>query len=273
MTDTSNAGATHRPRKRFGQNFLIDTSVIQRIVDAVSPKENELVVEIGPGQAALTKPLLNRSRKLTVVELDRDLATGLVQLQTQAADEGMVLTIHQADALKFDFSSLLNDEQRELRIVGNLPYNISSPLLFHLLPLGEVISDMHFMLQKEVVDRLAAEPGSKTYGRLSVMVQARCEVEALFEVPPEAFNPAPSVTSAVVRLNPKTLTQPVQDSMDDLEIVVRAAFAQRRKTLRNCLRGVIEADQLEALGVNPVARPETLSVETFQTIAEFIAHR
>jgi 16S rRNA (adenine1518-N6/adenine1519-N6)-dimethyltransferase len=254
---------SHRPRKRFGQNFLHDQSVIERILGHVAPQAGERLVEIGPGQGALTLGLLERVGELDAIELDRDL---LPVLERKAAGRG-VLRIHQADALKFDFRSLKTDE-RPLRLVGNLPYNISTPLLFHLIGQADVIQDMHFMLQKEVVDRMAAGPGSKTYGRLSVMLQVSCEVTPLFDIGPEAFDPPPKVDSSVVRLVP--LAEPLvgPEDTDGFAALVSAAFAHRRKTLRNNLKGLLDADQISASGVDPALRAEALGLDAFIRLAD-----
>ena len=264
----------HRPRKRFGQNFLHDAGVIQRIVRTIAPRPGQHIVEIGPGHGALTLPLLETCGELDVVELDRDLIRPLAD---KAAGRG-VLRIHVADALEFDFGRLAGEGQR-LRVVGNLPYNISTPLLFHLIaqiePAGRnrPLQDMHFMLQKEVVDRLAAVPGSGEYGRLSVMVQYHCRVDPLFRVRPGAFTPAPKVDSAVVRLTPReTPPAPLQDATCLAELV-RAAFSQRRKTLRNTLKQLLETKDIEAAGVDPGARAETLEVEQFVALANRLASR
>ena len=253
----------HRARKRFGQNFLHDNRVIERIVQAVSPKPGDILVEIGPGLGALTSPLLAASEALTVVELDRDLAAGL---------PGRVpyperLTIMEGDALRFDFSQLKKGD-RNIRVVGNLPYNISTPLLFHLLQYDNVVQDMHFMLQKEVVDRIVAAPDSKDYGRLSVMIQYYCKPGFLFEVPPGAFNPPPKVTSAVFRLLPHA-QKPVQ-ARDEKQFAALVAhvFTQRRKTLRNTLKHKIDDAGFAAAGVDPMARPENLSVAQFVALSD-----
>jgi 16S rRNA (adenine1518-N6/adenine1519-N6)-dimethyltransferase len=216
---------THRPRKRFGQHFLVDDGVTARIVAAVQPRPGETLVEIGPGLGALTQPLLERAGALTVVELDRDLAARLARNPR--------LTVIQADALDIDFAALAAAAGTPLRLVGNLPYNISTPLLFHLLGAADRLADLHFMLQKEVVDRMAAEPGGKDYGRLSVMLQWRCHIEALFDVPPTAFDPPPRVESAVVRLVP--WPQPAAVDARRLGELVTVAFSQRRKILRHTL--------------------------------------
>ncbi len=255
---------THRPRKRFGQNFLHDQSVIQRIVDAIDPRPGQHLVEIGPGRGALTRPLLERAGALEVVELDRDLIAPLQALATPTAP----LTVHQADALRFDFAALADGEK--LRVVGNLPYNISTPLLFHLLDQAAAIDDMHFMLQKEVVERLAARPGGGDWGRLSVMVQYRCAVTPLFVVRPGAFNPPPKIDSMIVRLVPYR-APPVEVSHPTaLKRVVTQAFSQRRKTLRNALKGWLSAEQWAALAIDPQRRPETLTLEEFAAIANCI---
>ncbi len=251
----------HRARKRFGQNFLHDRGIIDRIVRAIGPHCDDRLVEIGPGLGALTRPLLAAAGRLEVVELDRDL---IPKLQAGCAGEGDLI-IHSADALKFDFCALVGNDK--LRVAGNLPYNISTPLIFHLLEQAHCIRDMHFMLQKEVVDRLAAEPDNKDYGRLSVMVQYRCRVERLFIVPPGAFTPAPKVDSAIVRLVPYD-TPPVQvNDFAALERVVAQAFSQRRKTLRNTLKGLLDAEAIEAAGIDPQRRAETLSLEEFAALA------
>jgi len=249
---------THRARKRFGQNFLHDARVIDRIVRAISPKSGQCIVEIGPGQGALTVPLLEAAQPLHAVELDRDLAAWLNQ---QLKARGLILI--EADALAFDFTSLMIDGER-LRIVGNLPYNISTPLMFHLLAQRHVIHDMHFMLQKEVVERLAAEPGNKDYGRLSVMTQYLCEVQPLFDVPPEAFNPPPKVTSAIVRLVPHQDVNPHGDTETDaLDKLLRCAFHSRRKTLRNNLKALLDTSQMDAIDINWGLRPEQLTVAEY----------
>lgn len=258
----------HKARKRFGQNFLRDPSVIQRIVDAVAVKATDNLVEIGPGQGAITGLLLERADALNVVELDRDLIP--ILLAQFANHKGF--TIHQADALKFDFTQLYL-EGRPLRIVGNLPYNISTPLIFHLLALGNQVKDMHFMLQKEVVERMAAVPGGKSYGRLSIMTQYHCQVMQLFNVPPECFTPQPKVDSAIVKLAPRaSIKQPAAD-IGLLDKIVTAAFGQRRKTLRNALKQWCQAQELEALEINPGARAETLAPEAFVRLANYCHQR
>ncbi|NKI34279.1 16S rRNA (adenine(1518)-N(6)/adenine(1519)-N(6))-dimethyltransferase RsmA [Wenzhouxiangella sp. XN79A] len=251
----------HTPRKRFGQNFLEDASVIDRIVGAVAPGRSDRVVEIGPGLGALTRPLLERLDELHVVELDRDLVATLAERLGHPAG----LVIHQADALDFDFASLAADGP--IRVVGNLPYNISTPLLFHLLDQAESIRDMHFMLQKEVVDRICAAPGGKTWGRLGVMTQLRADATHLFTVPPGAFRPPPKVDSAIVRIVPRAQSEADRAALPQLERVVRAAFSQRRKTLRNTLKGIVDSDGFAAAGIDPGRRAETLTLDDFRALA------
>jgi 16S rRNA (adenine1518-N6/adenine1519-N6)-dimethyltransferase len=249
----------HRPRRRFGQNFLVDRGVVARLIGAIDPRAGDRMVEIGPGLGALTEKLLEHLGVLDVVEIDRDLAAALA---TRFPPER--LRIHQADALAFDFSALGPD----LRVVGNLPYNISSPLLFQLAGIAGCLRDCHFMLQREVVDRIAAAPGGRVYGRLSVMLQYRFHVERLLGVPAGAFRPAPKVESAFLRLVPhRPLPSTARDERVFAEVVARS-FGQRRKTLRNALREMIGADELAALGVDPGRRAETLPVEAFVRIAD-----
>ncbi|WP_250461450.1 16S rRNA (adenine(1518)-N(6)/adenine(1519)-N(6))-dimethyltransferase RsmA [Microbulbifer litoralis] len=255
----------HRARKRFGQNFLVDENIIEKIVRAIAPKESDHLVEIGPGQGAITRLLLQRCPSLTAVELDRDL---IPLLQFKFRDYP-AFSIIERDALKFDFGELAGE--RPLRIVGNLPYNISTPLLFHLLGFRGKVQDMHFMLQKEVVDRLSAAPGNKSYGRLSVMVQYHCRVQGLFPVPPQSFRPAPKVESAIVRLVPHA--QPPHPAKDEplLERIVNVAFQQRRKTLRNALKPLFPELDADSLPVDAGRRPETLSVQEFVELANYCA--
>ncbi len=256
---------SHRARKRFGQNFLHDADVVQRIIQAISPQPGQPLVEIGPGQGALTLPLLRACERLEAIELDRDLVEPLTR---KAASEG-TLVIHQADALKFDFSTLA--QGRKLRLVGNLPYNISTPLLFHLLAQSRYIKDMHFMLQKEVVTRMAAAPGSGDYGRLSVMIQYHCRVTPLLSVAPEAFRPAPKVESAFVRLQPWSQAPVAVNDYACLEALVKQAFAQRRKTLRNTLKGLLGEEDIRSSGSDPGARPETLTLQQYAALANRLA--
>ena len=255
----------HQARKRFGQNFLVDGNIIQRIVRAIAPRPDDNLVEIGPGQGAITGLLLDACPRLQVVELDRDLIPMLAD--KFAGFPG--LTIHSADALKFDFSQFA--EAGPLRVVGNLPYNISTPLLFHLLGYKGLIRDMHFMLQKEVVDRMAAEPGNKDYGRLSIMCQYYCDVEFLFEVGPACFRPAPKVDSAIVRLVPHTILPFVAEDPALLDKLVKTAFQQRRKTLRNALKlWLPDAAALAQLAIDPQQRPENLSVRDYVALANYL---
>ncbi|HLW24869.1 MAG TPA: 16S rRNA (adenine(1518)-N(6)/adenine(1519)-N(6))-dimethyltransferase RsmA [Steroidobacteraceae bacterium] len=249
-------------RKRFGQHFLHDPGVIRRLVEAIDPRPGEHLVEIGPGRGALTWPLLERARRLEVIEIDRDLAAAL------AADPRApgALTIHEADALGSDFEALRVGGPA-LRIVGNLPYNISTPLLFHLITQRAALHDMTVMLQREVVARMTAPPGGKSYGRLTVMLAAYCEVRLLFEVGPGAFQPAPRVWSAVARLRPSLEPRfPLGDEAV-LRSVVTAAFSQRRKTLRNALKGLLSEAQVESCGIDPALRPETLAPADFGRLA------
>lgn len=256
----------HVARKRFGQNFLIDRQVIAEIVNAVAPRRDANVVEIGPGLGALTEPLLGRVDHLHVVEIDRDIVVRLKQRFSPGQ-----LTIHEGDALRFDFDSLLRCTDDRLHVVGNLPYNISTPLLFHLASFAEHVVDMHFMLQKEVVERMVATPGTTDYGRLSVMLQYRFVIDWLIDVPPESFNPAPKVDSAVVRLIPRPSEG--LDARDEARFsaLVAAAFAQRRKMLRNTLRDFFTEAELAGLGIAPTARAEALSVADYVRLANALA--
>jgi 16S rRNA (adenine1518-N6/adenine1519-N6)-dimethyltransferase len=263
MTDNVHQG--HRARKRFGQNFLHDPHVIGRIVKAIAPKPDDVLVEIGPGLGALTEPVAEAAGHLTVVELDRDLAERL-RHHPQLADK---LTIYQADAMKFDFTSLVKTGQK-IKVFGNLPYNISTPLLFHLFQYADLIDSMHFMLQKEVVQRMTATHGSKAFGRLSVMTQYYCHAMPVVEVGPGAFKPAPKVDSAVVRLLPKAVADRAQVPAEVLNRVCLEAFNQRRKTIRNCFSNFASAEQLEQLGLNPGLRPEQLSVDDFVKVAQWL---
>ena len=252
----------HAPRKRFGQNFLQDEGVIAAIARAIAPHESDHIVEIGPGRGALTEALISSGCRLDAIELDRDLTAGLLA----AFSIYPAFKLHSADALQFDFAALQSGEAK-LRVVGNLPYNISTPLIFRLLEQASSILDMHFMLQKEVVDRLAAQPGGKDWGRLGVMTQLHCDVESLFEVPPSAFYPPPKVQSAIVRLTPAREIRYPDCDRKALQRVVQLAFAQRRKTLRNNLRGHVSDDRLEQLDIDPAARAETLDLGAFVRLA------
>ena len=257
---------SHQPRKRFGQNFLRDERVLQGIVSAMAPKVDEHLVEIGPGQGALTRYLLPACKVLDVVELDRDLVD---LLKTKFVDAPH-LRIYSGDALKFDFAALSAGEK--LRVIGNLPYNISTPLLFHLFDQGGSILDMHFMLQKEVVDRLCAGPGDSDYGRLSIMAQFFCSMEPLLDVGPESFYPVPKVMSSVVRLVPHE-TKPVAVDAGALGRVVTAAFSQRRKTLRNSLAAFFNADEIRSVDIDPQVRAETLGLEQFARLVRLLLSR
>lgn len=248
----------HVPRKRFGQHFLVDGNYVRRIVDAIDPQPADVVVEIGPGLGALTRPLLERLPHLHAVEIDRDIAARL-----RAEFPPDRLTVHEQDALEFDFASIA----AQVRVVGNLPYNISSPLLFHLAAASGVLKDLCFMLQKEVVERIAAAPATPEYGRLSVMLQYRFRVEALFRVPPQAFRPRPKVESAVVRLLPVASGSPTASDEKIFTQIVKRAFGQRRKTLRNALKGLVTEETLGTLGIDPGARGEVLPLEAFVAIA------
>jgi len=248
----------HIPRKRFGQNFLVSRDIIGDIVAAIAPQPDDRMVEIGPGLGALTAPLLEKLDHLHVIEIDRDLIARL-----RGRFPSTRLTLHEGDALMFDFGSLGHG----LRIVGNLPYNISTPLLFHLAEFSGCVRDMHFMLQKEVVDRMVASPGGRDYGRLSVMLQYRFDMERLFLVPPDAFDPAPKVESAIVRLSPKPPELRMAHDEARLAQIVMAAFGQRRKMLRNNLRNLFSEAQLQALGIAPTARAEELAVDDYVRLA------
>ncbi len=252
----------HIPRKRFGQNFLVDTRVVADIIFAIHPAKDDLLVEIGPGLGALTRPLLQALNHLHVVEIDRDIVE---RLRREFPAEK--LTIYSADALEFDFSVLGNN----LRVVGNLPYNISTPILFHLSSFAANIHDMHFMLQKEVVARMVAAPSTPDYGRLSVMLQCRFEMEQLFGVPPESFLPVPKVESAIVRMSPLRQA-PVEPGKEKLFAgIVSAAFSQRRKTLRNTLHGHLKPEDYVTLGIDPGLRAENLSVAQFVAITNHLS--
>ncbi|MGZ4998435.1 MAG: 16S rRNA (adenine(1518)-N(6)/adenine(1519)-N(6))-dimethyltransferase RsmA [Methylobacter sp.] len=278
----------HTPRKRFGQNFLHDHNIIYNIISSIQAKPDQHWVEIGPGQGALTEPLLKEGVRLEVVELDRDLVVLLREKFKQYPN----LKIHSADALRFDFSSLVEGDNQsagsrlareapegalagiardeKLRVIGNLPYNISTPLMFHLLDNASCIEDMHFMLQKEVVDRICAAPGSKKYGRLSVMMQYYCATELLFDVPPESFDPAPQVMSAIVRLVPHRQAPVAVNDMTKLNRVVTQAFSQRRKTLRNSLKKLIAEEEIAALGIDPTLRAESISLAEFASLSNLL---
>lgn len=254
----------HIPRKRFGQNFLTDQAVLHDIIRVVDPQPADVMVEIGPGLGAMTRLLLQSLRHLHVVELDRDLVARLLK-----AFQPAQLTVHAGDALQFDFASIPVAPPHKLRVVGNLPYNISSPLLFHLARIAPQVHDQHFMLQKEVVERMVAAPGSKAFGRLSVMLQWRYQMELLFVVPPTAFEPPPRVESAIVRMIP--IAQPLTCEQKLLEQVVLKAFSQRRKVIRNCLAGMFVENELIDAGVDPQLRPEAVPMERFVALANRLA--
>jgi len=255
----------HQARKRFGQNFLTDPLVIQQIVDAIAPQPGQLLLEIGPGQAALTVSLIESGAELHLLEIDRDLAA---RLETRFRSNAN-LELHVGDALQMDFAEITGG--RPFRLVGNLPYNISTPLLFHVLRWSGLIVDMHFMLQQEVVRRMAASPGGKAWGKLSVMCQYHYAVTPLFTVAPEAFSPAPKVQSAIVRLVPHTHPPVAINDMAAFKKLVSQAFSMRRKTLRNSLRGLLDANQIESAGIDPGLRPETLGLAQFAALAELIS--
>ncbi len=258
----SNHNLFHNHKKQFGQNFLNNPRIIQQIIASIQPKADQHLVEIGPGEAALTEPLLKKVKKLDIIEIDRDLITPL----TQRFDNESAFNLHHTDALKFDYSQLLEPNESKFRVVGNLPYNISSPLMFHLLTYADKIQDMHFMLQQEVVNRITSEPGCKTYGRLSVMLQYHCLTEFLFSVGPENFTPPPKVNSAVIRLTPYSKKPFIANNEIDFTNFVRQSFSQKRKTLRNNLKGWLNDEQIQQCNIDPSIRAERLSVENFVTL-------
>jgi 16S rRNA (adenine1518-N6/adenine1519-N6)-dimethyltransferase len=260
--------SVHVARKRFGQHFLHDASIVQRIVDAFAPLAGDHVVEIGPGGGILTRALATRVARLHAIEIDRDL---VARLEEELGDHTNVV-VHQADALQFNLCQLASDTHK-LRLIGNLPYNISTPLLFRLLAQTQCIEDLCFMLQKEVVDRLTAVPGSKAYGRLSVMIQWRCRTQRLFTVPPAAFSPRPKVDSMVVYLEPYRTPPVTVADEPTFARVVAAAFAARRKTLRNALAGMLSAEELRAAGIDPVRRGETLTLAEFAALGNAVAQK
>jgi len=261
----------HKARKRFGQNFLHDANIIEHIIASIGANAQQYIVEIGPGQGALTEHLINTAGHLDVIELDRD----LIPMLEERFSTYPHFTLYNADALQFDFATLTDSNAHKLRLVGNLPYNISTPLIFHLLDRVDIIEDMHFMLQKEVVDRLTACPNNKTYGRLSIMVQYLCHAQKLFIVPPGAFNPAPKVDSAIVQLRPRKIPESEQladhAQLVDLSFIAKTAFAQRRKTLRNNLKKIISAEQISQCEIDPSRRAETLTISEFVTLTNFYA--
>lgn len=252
---------SHQPRKRFGQNFLHDHALIERIIGHINPNSDDHVVEVGPGLGAITFPLLDRLQRLHVIEIDRDL---VARLQRKNLPN---LTIYESDVLKVDWQQLADG--KPIRVVGNLPYNIGTPLLLNLLDQRTHIRDIHAMLQKEVVDRLSANTGTRAFGRLSVMMQSCFEIESLVDVPPESFNPPPKVQSAVVRLVPK-LDAPDAQTVSKLSDATRLAFANKRKTLRNNLKSILSAEQLQNAGLDPQARAETLNLDQFLLLAKML---
>ncbi len=252
-----------RARKRFGQNFLHDQGIIDSIVEAISPETGQHLVEIGPGRGALTEPLLKRCSQLDVIELDRD----LVPLLRQQFSDYEQLQIHEADALQYNYKQLVSNHE-PLRVIGNLPYNITTPLLFHLLSFSDAISDMCFMLQKEVVERICAQPGTKQYGRLSIMIQYQCHTDMLFIVPPEAFDPIPKVESAIIYLQPRKQLLGGNVDMAALSQIVTQAFSQRRKTIANTLKKLISIEIFHSAGIDPTLRPEMISVEAFVRLTQ-----
>lgn len=255
----------HTPRKRFGQHFLHDKQIIQRLVETISPIPEEHFVEIGPGQGALTAPILKLIQEMDVIELDRDL---IPALKIRCKELGK-LNVFEGDALKFDFSELTHASE-QLRIIGNLPYNISTPLIFHLLTFSRYISDMHFMLQKEVVDRMAAKASEDAYGRLSIMVQYHCRIASLFDVPPSAFYPPPQVESSIVRLVPYQTIPHLAKDYEHFANLVRQAFSQRRKTLRNSLKTFLDDEDWKRVSVDPHLRPEQLSVADYVQLSNLL---
>lgn len=267
MNDNKHLG--HRARKRFGQNFLHDQGVINDIVDAIGPTDEAIMVEIGPGLAALTEPVAEQVEQLHVVELDRDLAARLAT-HPFLKDK---LVIHQADAMKFDFANIARGQSKKMKVFGNLPYNISTPLMFHLFEYAEQIQDMHFMLQKEVVERLCAGPGTKDYGRLTIMAQYYCRAMPVLEVPPECFKPAPKVNSAVVRLMPRALDERFDLNPAMLSNVCHQAFNQRRKTLRNSLKQLVTEQELIDLDMDPTTRAERVPLQSYFRLSQYLSNK
>ncbi len=248
--------STH-PRKRFGQHFLHDQNILDKIIAAIHPQPGQHFVEIGPGRGAMTRPLIECIDALHVIEIDRDLAAALPSVITSPK-----LTVHEADALKFDFSKL-QPGNGPLRLAGNLPYNLSTPLLFHILSYNELFTDIHVMLQKEVAQRIAAEPGNRTYGRLSVSIAARCEIRSLFHIKPGSFTPPPRVESSFICLRPTAAKRARINNPETFDQIVKHAFGQRRKRLSNALKSLLSAAEIESAGINPGARAEQLTVEEF----------
>ncbi|HBQ44184.1 MAG TPA: 16S rRNA (adenine(1518)-N(6)/adenine(1519)-N(6))-dimethyltransferase [Thiomicrospira sp.] len=260
--------SSHKHKKRFGQNFLNNSKIIEQIIAGISPKSDQHLVEIGPGEAALTEPLLSIVKKLDIIEIDNDLIAPL----ERKFGNMPAFNLHHTDALTFDYATLLTAGEERFRVVGNLPYNISSPLMFHLLTFADKIQDMHFMLQKEVVERITSVTGKKSYGRLSVMMQYACETEYLFTVGPENFNPPPKVDSAIIRLTPHRTLPFKADCETTFAKLVKQSFSLKRKNLRNNLKGLLNTEQIEACGIDPDIRAERLNVEKFVILANFL-HR
>lgn len=256
----------HKARKRFGQNFLTDSTIIDRIVQSINPDKSDKLVEIGPGLGALTCPIIAITDELDVIELDRDIVP---KLRLNCGLHGK-LNIHNVDVLKFDFLELA-DENKKLRIIGNLPYNISTPIIFHLVKYAAIIDDMHFMLQKEVVDRLAATPGSSNYSRLSVMAQYHFKVSPLFLVPPEAFDPRPKVDSAIVKLQPYEIKPVEVVNEKAFAQLITQAFSQRRKTIRNVLKKLCNEEQLAQAGIQPEQRPQEITLQQYANLSNILA--
>jgi 16S rRNA (adenine1518-N6/adenine1519-N6)-dimethyltransferase len=265
----------HIAKKRFGQNFLTDQAIINSLVEAINPQNNQIIVEIGPGLGALTKPLLAKIDHLHVIEIDRDIVAWMQTEYAKSAYAKNKLTVHHVDALKFDFASLLINatDLQKIRVTGNLPYNISTPILFHLLENVSHITDMHFMLQKEVVERMVAQPSTPAYGRLSVMLQYYLSMDYLITVPPEAFEPAPKVESAFVRCVPHAILPFIAKDTALFSKVVLAAFGQRRKTLRNTLKEYLTDDDFAQIKIDSQLRAENLSVENYVLIANYLSNQ
>ena len=262
---------SHKHKKRFGQNFLRDHHVIEEIISTIYPKAGESFVEIGPGEGALTFSLIEHVKHLAVIEIDDDLIPKL-ENKKKHSPAGDRLTIHHLDALQLSLVDI-DDRCERVRVIGNLPYNISTPILFHLLAQCELIIDMHFMLQKEVVDRICASPGNKDYGRLSIMVQFMCEVEKCFDVEPESFYPIPKVTSSVLCLQPKRLSETTKALAEPLQVIVSQAFSFRRKTLSNALKGLFSNEEIESAGLDIRDRPEQVSVDSYITLSELFLQK
>ena len=254
---------SNKIRKRFGQNFLVDENIIQKILFSIDPQKQDRFVEIGPGMGALTFPILSHINSLDVIEIDRDIAEHL-----HAHEKASQLNIHCMDALKFDFKTLYKNGQK-LRLIGNLPYNISTPLLFHFLDYSEIVDDLHIMLQKEVADRVCSKPNTKTFGRLSVAIQARCQIKKLFDIKPNSFYPSPKVTSTMIRLIPNRNLK--NELASQLNCVLKLAFSKRRKKISNALKALFELSDFENLNIDPVKRPENLSVDDYINLSKSIA--